>query len=324
MNQNMQSGIYVGIDVSKDRLDVAVRPSGQQWSEENGAEGIERLVEQLKELEPALIVLEATGGMEMAAGGGLAAAGLKVAIVNARQVRDFAKSTGQLAKTDKIDAAIIAWFGAALQPQVRPLPSQEAQRMQALLTRRRQLIEMRVAEMNRMHLIHVAMLPRLKEHIAWLDTELDRMDQELREMIHDSPLWREKDELLQSVPGVGPVTASTLIAELPELGQLDRKKIAALVGLAPFNRDSGKLQGKRAIWGGRASVRSTLYMATLSAKKNNPVIKAHYNHLLQEGKPKKVALVACMRKLLTILNSMARSGKKWDPALAAPKELSPA
>lgn len=321
---NMQTAVYVGIDMSKERLDVAVRPSGQQWSEDNRAEGIERLVGQLQEVQPALIGLEATGGMEMAAGGALAAVGLNVAIVNARQVRDFAKSFGQLAKTDKIDAAIIARFGEVLQPQVRPLPSQAAQRMQAVLVRRRQLLEMRVAETNRLYLTHADMRPRLQEHITWLDQELEQMDQELREMIQTSPLWREQDALLQSVPGVGPVTASTLIAELPELGQLDRKKIAALVGVAPFNRDSGKLRGKRAIWGGRASVRSTLYMATLSAKRYNAVIKAHYDHLLQTGKPKKVALVACMRKLLTILNSMARSGKTWNPALATPKELFPA
>ena len=314
------NSVFVGIDVSKARLDIAVRPTGAQWSEDNTLEGIHQLVEKLKSLQPSLIVMEATGGLEMAAAGALGAAELAVAIINPRQVRDFAKSLGRLAKTDKIDARIIAHFGDAIRPEARKLPSEEAQAMQAVLTRRRQLIEMLVAEKNRVYLTHPNLRPRLKEHILWLEAALEQLDKELRDAIQASPLWREQDNLLQSVPGIGPVTATTLIAELPELGQLDRKKIAALVGVAPFNRDSGQMRGHRAIWGGRACVRNALYMAALAAKRYNPVIQTFYERLIQAGKRPKVALVACMRKLLTILNSMVRSGKSWRPALAQSKK----
>lgn len=313
------SASYVGIDVSKARLDVAILPSNAQWAEENTSAGIQRLVEKLQGLQVSLIVMEATGGLEMAAAGALGVAQLPVAVVNPKRIRDFAKSMGYLAKTDRLDAAILAQFSDRIRPEVRPLPSEQAQKLQAILVRRRQLMEMLVAEKNRLPATHPEMRERLKTHLTWLETELTEMDQALRTAIEASPLWREKDEMLQSVPGIGPVTATTLIAELPELGQLDRKEIAALVGVAPFNKDSGKMRGRRFVSGGRLCVRNSLYMATLSAVRFNPVIQVFYQRLIKAGKLKKVALVACMRKLLTILNSMARSGKAWQPALAVSK-----
>lgn len=319
MNTKTKAEIFVGIDVSKAHLDIALNPTEKQWQVDNTVEGIEQLVEQVKAIKPALIVMEATGGLEMTAASALAAIFQPVAVINPRQARDFAKSLGTLAKTDKIDAAMLARFGAAVRPEPRLMPSEQAQQLQALLVRRRQLIEMLVAEKNRMHLTHRSMQPRLKDHIAWLEEELRQIDEELKNQLHNSPVWREKEDLLRSVPGVGPVTAVTLLAELPELGKLNRKKIAALVGVAPFNYDSGYMRGKRAIWGGRASVRQALYMATLSASKHNPVIRAHYEHLSKMGKPAKVALVACMRKLLTILNAMLHSMKAWEPCLAFSK-----
>lgn len=311
--------VFVGIDVSKAHLDVAERPSGECWQADNTVEGIEILVGKLSQVEPELIVLEATGGLEMAAAGAIAAVGLSVAVINPRQARDFAKSLGRLAKTDKIDASVLARFGEAVRPEPRIMPTEQAVELQALLVRRRQLIEMLVAEKNRMYLTHRSVQPRLKEHIAWLEKELEELDHELKDQLQQSPIWREKDDLLRSVPGVGPVTATTLLAELPELGQLNRKQIAALVGVAPFNCDSGKLRGKRAIWGGRACVRNALYMATLAAYRYNPVIRAHFIHLKCQGKPFKVAMVACMRKLLTILNAMMHSMKAWEPCLAISK-----
>ncbi len=313
--------VFVGIDVSKAHLDIAERPSGERWQVDNTVEGIGLLVEKLSQLDPTLIVLEATGGLEMAAAGAMAAASLSVAVINPRQARDFAKSLGRLAKTDKIDALVLARFGEAVRPEPRPMPTEQAIRLQALLVRRRQLIEMLVAEKNRLYLTHSTVQPRLREHIVWLEEELDELDQDLKEQLQQSPIWREKDDLLRSVPGVGAVTATTLLAELPELGQLNRKQIAALVGVAPFNCDSGNMRGKRAIWGGRACVRNALYMATLSASRYNPVIRAHFQHLSRQGKPPKVALVACMRKLLTILNAMLHTMKAWQPCLAAPKAL---
>lgn len=312
---------FIGIDVSKAHLDVAVRPSEQRWQADNTIEGIGQLVEQLRKLAPSLIVLEATGGYEMASAAALAAAGLPVAIINPRQARDFAKSLGRLAKTDRIDAAVLARFGEAIRPEPRCLPDAQTQQLQAILVRRRQVIEMVIAEKNRLHLTHVQVKPRLIEHIAWLEAELEQLDRDLHELVKASPVWREKEDLLRSVPGVGPVTATTLLAELTELGQLNRKKIAALVGVAPFNCDSGQMHGRRAIWGGRACVRNTLYMATLSAIRHNPVIQAHFQHLQKEGKVFKVALVACMRKMLTILNAIIHSGKAWDPSLATAKSL---
>lgn len=255
----------------------------------------------------------------MACAAALAAGQLPVAVINPRQARDFAKSLGKLAKTDRIDAAILARFAEAIRPEPRLLPDEQTQQLQALLARRRQLIDMLIAEKNRLYLAHRRVKPRLQEHITWLEQELEELDKDLQDQIKASPLWREKENLLRSVPGVGPVTATTLLAELGELGQLNRKEIAALVGVAPFNCDSGKMHGRRAIWGGRASVRTTLYMATLSAIRFNPIIRAHFEHLQKEGKVFKVALVACMRKLLTILNAMVCSGVAWKPALAMPK-----
>ncbi len=321
MSQTAPTPVFVGIDVSKAHLDVAVRPSGERWQFDNTLEGMAPLVIQLLPLPPSLIVLEATGGWEVSVTASLAAAGLAVAVVNPRQVRDFAKSLGRLAKTDKIDAMILARFAEAVRPEVRPLPDAQTQALQAVLVRRRQLIEMLVAEKNRLSLTHATMRPRLAEHITWLETELAELDQQLHDQLQASPVWREKEDLLRSVKGVGPVTATTLLAELPELGLLNRKQIAALVGVAPFNCDSGRHQGKRAIWGGRATVRTCLYMAAMSAVQHNVVIKPFYERLMAAGKKKKVALVACMRKLLTILNAMLRSRKPWQPALAAPKNL---
>lgn len=311
--------VFVGIDVSKAQLDNSVRPTGERWQVDNTQEDIAALVTKLNALKPTLIVVEATGGHETAVVAACAAAGLAVAVINPRQARDFAKSLGKLAKTDKIDAAVLARFAEAIRPEARPLPDAATQQLQACLVRRRQLIEMLVAEKNRLPMTHPSMKTRLTEHIQWLEDELQTLDDDLNQQIRNSPAWREKDDLLRSVKGVGPVTVTTLLSDLPELGQLNRKQIAALVGVAPFNRDSGKMHGKRAIWGGRACVRTALYMATLSASRTNPVIKAHYEHLIAVGKLKKVALVACMRKLLTILNAMMRSKTSWDPKLAASK-----
>ena len=313
------ANVFIGIDVSKADLDIAVRPSGERWQVENNSEGIAGLVERVQRLRPTLIVLEATGKLEMAATAALAAAGLAVAVVNPRQSRDFAKSVGRLAKTDKIDAAMLAWFAEAIRPAVHQITDEQTQQLQAVLVRRRQLIEILVAEKNRLPLTHVSMRSQVKEHIAWLETELDKLDQDLHDRLRNSPVWREKEDLLRSVKGVGPVTATTLLAELPELGRLNRKKIAALVGVAPFNVDSGKMHGKRAIWGGRACVRNALYMSALSASQHNPIIRDFYQRLLKAGKLRKVALVACMRKLLTILNAMIHSGTSWQPKLAASK-----
>jgi transposase len=311
--------VFVGIDISKAHLDIAVRPSGERWQADNTLEGIAPLVEKLLGLAPTLIVLEATGGFEMAVTAALVAAGLPVAVINPRQARDFAKSLGRLAKTDKIDAAILARFAEAIRPEPRSLPDAATQALQATVVRRRQLIEMMVAEKNRLPMTHASIQPRLQEHILWLQAELKELDQDLQDQLRNSPIWREKEQILLSVTGVGPVTTVTLLADLPELGQLNRKQIAALVGVAPFNCDSGKMHGKRAIWGGRACVRTVLYMATLSASRTNPVIKTFYERLIKAGKLPKVALVACMRKLLTILNAMVCSGKPWQPDLAASK-----
>jgi transposase len=319
MAESEQAKVYVGIDVSKEHLDVGVRPANQRWQVENDLEGIAELVKRLAGIKPTLIVLEATGGYEMAAAAELAGAGLPVAVVNPRQVRDFAKSLGRLAKTDRIDAHVLARFGEAVGPEARALPDEQTQQLQALLTRRRQIIEMLVAERNRVRLAHKGVMTGLMEHIAWLEKRLEELDRELHDLLKKSPIWREKDDLLRSVPGVGPVLATTLLAELPELGSLNRKKIAALVGVAPFNCDSGKMHGKRAIWGGRASIRAVLYMATLSAIRCNPVIHTFYDRLTRAGKEAKVALVACMRKLLTILNAMLHNLKHWESALAVSK-----
>ena len=358
---------YVGIDVSKERIDVAVRPTGRSWSVSYNGASVDDLVTQLKDLKPAGVITESTGGLELPLIAALAAASLPVAVVNPRQVRDFAKSTGQLAKTDRLDAHVLAHFGEAVRPAIRPLRDADTQALGAMLARRRQVSGILVAEKNRLGRATPEVRPRLEAHISWLKQELDDLDTDLRQRIQHSPVWREKDDLLRSVPGVGPQVSltllaylpelgtlnrkqiaalvgvapfnrdsgphrrnpvlrefyqrlleagkPTLLAYLPELGTLNRKQIAALVGVAPFNRDSGPHRGKRSVWGGRATVRSTLYMGALVASRRNPVLREFYQRLLEAGKPKKVALTACMRKLLTILNSMVRTGQKWDPII---------
>jgi transposase len=307
-----QQPMYVGIDVSKAALAVALLPSGEQWEAANDEEGVDGLVNRLVPLRPALVVLEATGGLELFSAAALGAAGLPVAVVNPRQVRDFARSTGKLAKTDALDAVTIALFGERVQPTPRALPDAEAQALGALLTRRRQLIDMLVAEKHRLSRSLPAVRPGIQEHIDWLEAQRSKVDNELEDTMRRSPLWRERENLLRSVPGVGPVLTLTLLAELPELGTLDRRQIAALVGVAPLNRDSGVFRGKRVIWGGRGSVRTALFMAALIASRFNPVIRDFYGRLRAAGKPKKVALVACMRKLLTILNAMLKHREPWQ------------
>jgi transposase len=302
----------IGIDICKARLDVAVHPSEQRQSFANDKIGIKALVKRAAEIKPALIVLEATGGLERPVARALAAAELPVVVVNPRQVRDFAKATGQLAKTDAIDAAVLARFGQAVKPALRPLPDEVTLELRALTARRRQIIEMIVAEKNRLATASRAVRKRIEAHIGWLEEELHRADKDLDRSIRQSPIWQENQDLLKSVPGIGSVTSRTLLAELPELGRLDRKQICALVGVAPFNRDSGTLKGRRTIWGGRAAVRSALYMATLVAVQRNAVIRAFYKRLKANGKASKVALVACMRKLLTILNSMIKHKTRWS------------
>lgn len=321
MTTNASTPVFIGIDVSKASLDVAVRPTGESWQVSNDPEGISQLVEKVRKYAPEGVILEATGGYEAASATTMALAGLPVAVVNPRHVRDFAKSLGRLAKTDKIDAAVLARFGEAVRPEPRKLADEQTVQLQALTARHRQLIEMIVAEKNRMALAHATVRSGVKKHIEWMEEELSKVDADLRDQLKKSPIWRENDKNLQTVPGIGPVTSATLLAELPELGQLNRKKIAALVGVAPFSCDSGKMHGKRAIWGGRASVRTALYMATLSATRFNSVIRAHHQHLLALGKPFKVALVACMRKLLTILNAIILNKTSWNAELAASKAL---
>jgi len=305
---------YIGIDVSKEYLDVAVVPSKKNWRYPNDEEGISKAVSRLKKLAPALIVLEPTGGLEASIAAALAAEGLGVAIVNARQIREFARATGKLAKTDGIDAQVMAEFARAIRPQVRPLRDEENQGIKGLVSRRRQLMEMLKAEKNRLAIARKDVKPNITKHVEWLKKEVNEIDQNLRSHIEASPIWRAKDDLLQSIPGVGNVLSATLLADLPELGTLSRKQIAALVGVAPLNRDSGHMKGKRSVWGGRAPVRAVLYMAAMVGARYNPVIKAFYHRLLERGKAKKVALVACMRRLLTIMNSILKYQKPWQYA----------
>jgi transposase len=297
---------------------VATGSHGDVATQRNDEAGVNALAQRLCAVAPELVVVEATGGYELLIVAALAAAKLPLVVVNPRQVRDFAKATGQLAKTDRIDAHILALFGERVRPAIRALPEEQTRALGGILTRRRQLLEMRTAETNRLQqLVRHAQRPvkqSLKKHIAYLDRELAMTDTELGRMIRDSPVWRARDELLQSVPGIGPVVARTLLAELPELGQLSRRAIAKLVGVAPLSRDSGRWRGRRMIHGGRAPVRTTLYMAALVGTRCNPIIKAFYRRLLAAGKPKKVALVACIRKLLSILNQMVRTGQRWQPS----------
>jgi transposase len=312
--------IAVGVDVAKAWLDVAVHPAGEGWRVRHDAAGIAALAERLGGLGPTCVVLEATGGLELALAGALGAAGLPVAVVNPRQVRDFARSIGRLAKTDALDAAVLARFAAAVRPEARPLPDAAAQELGALVARRRQLIEMLLAERHRatQAALPPAVQAELQEHAAWLVARLAQLDGALAAAVRRSPLWRAKDDLLRGVPGVGPVLATTLLAELPELGALSRRQVAALAGVAPLNRDSGTLRGRRVTWGGRAPLRRVLYMATVAAVRCNPALRPVYQRLVAAGKPKKVALVACMRKLLTILNAMLKHATAWQPAVPVP------
>ncbi|MBI2985437.1 MAG: IS110 family transposase [Deltaproteobacteria bacterium] len=307
--------IFVGIDVSKAKLDIALCPCATRESIPNEAAAIQGLVKRLCTMKIALIVLEATGGVERQVVRALAAAELPVIVVNPRQVRDFAKATGQLAKTDQIDADILARFGEAVRPALRALPDQASEELRALIARRRQLVEMITAEKNRLSGAPKPVRKRIETHIRWLEAELKRVNGDLDQAIRQSPIWREREDLLKSAPGIGPVISHTLLADLPELGRLNRKQIAALVGVAPLNRDSGTLRGHRAIWGGRAHVRAALYMAALVASRRNPVIRDFYTRLRAAGKVPKVALVACMRKLLTILNAMIKHQVRWSPVI---------
>lgn len=304
--------IFVGIDVSKARLDVAMCRSAEKLSVSNDEVGVQALVKRLSEIKPALIVLEATGGLERSVSGALGSAQLPVVVVNPRQVRDFAKAIGQLAKTDRIDALVLARFAEAVRPPLRPLPDELSLELRALIARRRQLIEMMVAEKNRRSAASRVVKKRIEAHLRWLEAELDRADKDLDQSIRQSPIWREHEDLLKTVPGIGPIVSRTLLAELPELGTLNRKKIAALVGIAPLNCDSGTFRGRRGIWGGRATVRAVLYMAALVASRRNSLIRNFYQRLRDKGKAPKVALVACMRKLLIILNAMIKHKTRWS------------
>jgi transposase len=318
MNPSTPCDQWVGIDVSKRYLDIYIRPAGQLFQVSNQPLGMAELLTQLQAYPIQLIVVESTGGMERLVVETLSKAGLSIVVVNPKRVRDFAKATGKLAKTDKLDAQTLAHFAEAIRPEVRAMASEAAQALQDLVSRRQQLVEMLSAEQNRRSGArgHTSRAD-IDSHIEWLQERIKALDSDIQAQLEQSQQWQKQVDLLQTVPGVGKVTASTLIALLPELGQLTRQKIAALVGVAPMNADSGQMQGKRLIVGGRATVRSALYMATLVATRHNPIIKAFYERLLSKGKPKKVALIACMRKLLVILNAMLKHQQPWQPPTAA-------
>src|SRR5918911_345707 len=309
----MRAGVFIGIDVAQATLEVAVRPTGKQWRVANHRGASQEVGPHPRGLPPHLHRLGGARGLELPLLAALGSARLPVVAVNPRQVRDFAKALGQLAKTDVLDAQVLAHFAEAVRPAVRPLPDAATQALAALVTRRRQWVEMLVAEENRRRSAPVAIRADIQAHIVWLRKRLKDLDQELGQVLRSSPLWREREDVLRSVPGIGPTVTATLLAELPELGALGRKQIAALVGVAPLNRDSGTLRGKRTVWGGRATVRAALYMATLVATRHNPVIRALYARLLAAGKLKQVALTACMRKLLTILNALMKHRTRWAP-----------
>lgn len=315
--------VYVGIDVSKDKLDIALLPSGTTWVENNDPEGIGRLVERLREEKASCVVMEASGGYETLAAAELTLAEIPTAVVNARQARDFAKGIGVLAKTDRIDAEVLARLGQAANPRLFTLESEAQRRLKELMKRRHQLVAMMASERNRLSRAHKSVKMDIEAHLRYLEKRLQTLDKDLDQEIRKNPVWSKLAEHFSKVPGVGRITMLSLFAVLPELGRMDRKKIAALAGLAPFNRDSGtSVKGKRSCWAGRVQARNTLYMAILSAIRFNPVIRDHYNQLVNRGKPKKVAMVACMRKLLTHLNAMARDGGHWKyapQALAAAK-----
>jgi transposase len=309
-----QPQLFVGIDVAKAQRDIALRPTGERWEVTNDEAGIASLVAHLQAVVPTLIVLEATGGYQRAVVAALAAAGLPIVVVNPRQARDFAKATGQLAKTDRLDARALAHFADAVRPAPRPLPDAQTEELRAMLARRRQLIAMRTAEQNRLSGVSQRLRADIQAHITWLDTRLASLDEDLDATLRASPIWREREALLRSVPGIGPVCTRTLLLDLPELGTLSRQRIAALVGVAPFHRDSGTLRGTRTVWGGRTHVRATWYMSTLVAVRYNPILKGFYEHLRARGKAAKVARTACMRKLLTILTAMVKHQTPWQPA----------
>lgn len=307
--------VFIGVDIAKDKVDVHIRPAGESFALPRTTEALAFLAERLAALKPVLIVMEATGGFEVTVAAALAAAQLPLAVVNPRQIRDFARATGKLAKTDALDAAAIAHFAEAVRPEARPLPNEDALLLGELVSRRRQIIEMLTAEGNRQRQARSKAIGRsIERHIRLLKEQLQDIDNQLDDHVRGSPVWRQADDLLQSVPGIGNAVARTLLAELPELGRLNPKQIAALVGVAPMNRESGTWRGKRTIAGGRACVRAALYMAALVASRRNPVIAAFYQRLRQAGKPAKVALTACMRKLLVILNAILRDQKPWQPA----------
>jgi transposase len=304
--------VVIGIDVSKAELVLTVHPTGETWTSDTTPPGIDQTVTRLVARHPTLVVLEATGGYEATLAAACATADLPVAIVNPRQVRAFAQALGRTAKTDAIDAGVLALFGARVQPSPRALPSAETQALAALVARRRQLLEMLTAERQRLQLVDRGLVARdLRNHIRWLAKRVGDVDDEITGQIQRSPLWRAQEDLLRSVPGVGPIVARTLLAELPELGTLDRRAVAALVGVAPYNCDSGQFRGRRLIWGGRAPVRATVYMAALAASQHNPVLARFYQRLRTAGKPPKLALVAVMRRLLTILNAMLKQQTPW-------------
>ncbi|NOX81075.1 MAG: IS110 family transposase [Deltaproteobacteria bacterium] len=302
----------VGIDVAKEKLDIASRPGKAFWTISNCEKEFGPLIDKLAEISPDLIVLEATGGLEMPVASALATAGLPVVIINPRQIRNFAKAIGTLAKTDRIDADIIARFGESIKPEIRPLKDEQTKELTEVLTRRRQLVDMLTAEKNRLPTMRTKIKKDIEKHIKWLEKRIKDSEDELEKRIKQSPIWRKQDEIVKSVPGVGPILSLALLTSLPELGKLENRKISALVGVAPFNRDSGKFKGTRAVWGGRANVRSVLYMATLVAVRFNPVIKKFHDRLINAGKKPKVAIVASMRKLITILNAMVKNGTKWQ------------
>jgi transposase len=304
---------FVGIDVAKESLDAHLLPQAEAVTVENTHDGLRALLAALKKHPHCLVVLEATGGLEIPLAAELNQAGLDVVVVNPRQVRDFARALGILAKTDRIDAAVLARFAERVRPEVRPMPDAQQEQLKELMARRRQLVQMTLTEQNRLARARATRVRRdVEAHLAWLEPQRRRLDKDLDDAVRQSPIWREKEDLLRDVPGVGPVLARTLTASLPELGRLNRRELAALVGVAPMNRDSGRMRGRRTIWGGRAALRAVLYMGALAATRCNPVIRRFYQRLLKNGKPKKVALTACMRKLLTILNAIIRTGVPWQ------------
>ena len=309
-----KDGAFVRIDVSKNHLDVHAVPSGESFRVDNTPQGIDKLIGRLHSLAPSLVVLEASGKLETVCAASVDNAGFHIAVVNPRHVRGFARASGRLAKTDTLDAKVIAHFAQAMKPEVRPLPTKEERQFDELLARRRRIVGMLTAEKNRRKITFTREVRRrIKAHIRWLEQELGDADQGLAEAVQASPLWQASEAILRSVPGVGEVTARTLIAELPELGRLSRKQIASLVGVAPMNRDSGLMRGRRTVWGGRQAVRNVLYMAALSAIRCNPQLRAFYQRLVAAGKPKKVALVATMRKLIITLNAILMRGTVWEP-----------